>query len=80
MINEVAPIPWSVVILVALHASDGIKATIAKLNAPIKVVLLKILSNASAVGLPGFIPGMDEPYFFKLVAISLGCKFGMIEA
>ena len=39
-----------------------------------------ILSNASAVGLPGLTPGIDEPYFFRLSAISFGCIFGMIDA
>ena len=73
MINDVAPIPWRVVIPVTSQATEGIKAIIPKPNAPIKVVLLKILSNASAVGFPGLIPGIDEPYFFKLVAISFGC-------
>ena len=38
--------------------------------------MVNILSRASAVGLPGFTPGIDEPYFFKLSAISLGCIFG----
>ena len=59
---------------------DGINAIVAKLNAPINVVLLKILSNASAVGFPGFIPGIDDPYFFRFVAISFGCRFGIIDA
>ena len=44
------------------------------------VVFDNILSNASAVGLPGFIPGIDDPYFFKLSAISFGCIFGIIDA
>ena len=80
MINEVAPIPWSVVIFVIYDAPDGIKATTPKHNAPSKVILESILSRASAVGLPGFIPGIDEPYFFKLFAISFGCILGIIEA
>ena len=54
MINDVAPIPCNVVIPVILQAKEGINATIAIPKAPINVVLLKILSNASAVGLPGF--------------------------
>ena len=40
--------------------------------APINVVFDRILSNASAVGLPGLIPGIEEPYFFYLFAISFG--------
>ena len=49
-------------------------------KAPINVVLVKILSRASAVGLPGFTPGIEEPYFFRLSAISFGCIFGIIDA
>jgi hypothetical protein len=48
--------------------------------APMNVVLDKILSKASAVGLPGLIPGIYEPYFFKLSAMSFGCIFGIIDA
>ena len=57
-----------------------IYAIIPKPTAPINVVFVNILSKASAVGRPGLIPGIDDPYFFKLSAISFGCIFGIIEA
>ena len=53
---------------------------IPKPKAPINVTLDKILSNASDVGLPGLIPGIDEPYFLRLLAISFGYIFGIIDA
>jgi hypothetical protein len=42
--------------------------------------LLKNLSRASAVGFTRFDTGIDEPYFFRLFAISFGCILGIIDA
>ncbi len=80
IIKEVAPNPCIVVILVNLLATVGTMAITPSETAPINVILVKISSYLSAVGLPGLIPGIAEPYFFKLLAISLGCMLGIIEA
>ena len=80
MISDVAPIPWKVVMFVILLAKEGINAITPNAIAPINVVLDKILSKASAVGLPGLTPGIEEPYFLRLFAMSFGCIFGIIDA
>ncbi len=80
MIKEVAPKPCNVVIFVILEAIVGTIAMIPSAIAPISINLDKISSNFSAVGLPGFTPGIAEPYFLRLFAISFGYIFGIIEA
>ena len=80
MISEVAPKPCRVVISVILDETEGTIAIIPRAIAPININLVKISSSLSAVGLPGFTPGIAEPYFLRLSAISLGCIEGMIEA
>ena len=52
----------------------------AKPKAPKKSTLLSITVRASAVGLPGFKPGIELPYFLSWLAISLGCILGTNEA
>ena len=80
IIRLVAPIPWNVVMLVNFVATDGIIAIIPNARAPIKVILVRISFNLSAVGFQGFTPGIAEPYFLRLFAISFGCILGIIEA
>ena len=80
IIKEVAPRPCIVVIFVILLAIVGISAIIPREIAPINIVLLNISSSLSAVGFPGFTPGIAEPYFLRLFAIYLGCILGIIDA
>ena len=46
--------------------------------APKKVILPRTLRIKSAVGLPGRKPGTKPPFFFRLLATSMGLK-AMVE-
>ncbi len=50
----------------------GAMAITDRYSAPNMVILLSTLVMKSAVGLPGRKPGMKPPFFFRLLATSMG--------
>ena len=44
------------------------------------LIFVGYLSHVNNAIVPGLIPGIDEPYFFRLLAISFGCILGIIDA
>ena len=54
---------------------SGSSATTARNSAPTKVTLPSALVMKSLVGLPGRKPGMKPPFFFRLLAISIGLNW-----
>ena len=54
---------------------SGTRATMPRNTAPTKVTLPSALVMKSLVGLPGRKPGMKPPFFFRLLAISIGLNW-----
>src|SRR4030095_10380077 len=63
---------WSTVEPLRARNSDGSTATIERKLAPASVMRTIVASRNSAVGLPGRMPGTNDPPSWRFFAISFG--------